>query len=1621
MAEGAALSTTDLFLLMVGLYKLKAPDENADSGEKYWLKDGALRDSEWNLNWFASPQNAWESVRHRDWLIAALAVKIIGENQDFSAISEPMLVSLDLLSDEIKPGMINASEATKQIVVNPKSGYERSFLTALSIGLSKRKSGDQEVVLLGAGMRRRTRVWAPGVEDEALQADVEFFVPFYVAPGTGQSADDLFPGARSICAGISVKRVNGSAIGPDPDAEEHEKKTLAAVRFNFRIPFTLKPKKIDPNDINLQIPSTVPKLPKLPSFWEPGELGTTFEEPVISVQKQQWVAPLKPAKGWEKFKNWEEFVKDFCDSTDGGELLNAPIGPLLVEQASYTSLKDLYGYKEDDKGKPKEDYEAAKKEFAETLQLLNKFWEVKAPDEPEEEEETPPAPNERKLGGLLVTLGLLEGKRKKDHYEYSTRDLDKLTVWDVLNGLFAELDGFPLYIGGVEREDKGKRMAIALAAQASQTDPRKQYFGLVGLAYDIPVKTVSENDPKAEDGDANAARITLDADQFTKDHSILIIDDEEDEANAPPPKKPEEAKDKEKEKSTVEVKLHLGKWFNGETLDDNWFRRLLPPVKSDDDAVPKRKAPLPGLRLLPFRRVQSDDNTQQVFSLAPRLDLLSLGFDVKGTTEKGLTFLQFNKGPLAYFGLGAVEVRLSLLTSSDRIAFGFGIKLKNLRLSFGRPLEEEEEDQKKDDGTGDILKSLKVLLGEDDWVVSAAPKKPKERTVKTRLGATKKDMFSLSFGYLMPLSEGHNGTLDIQLYDQKGKRGGTVFIPLDRRIEPVYLKHIGIGLKGIENTELGKGLREGAELTLEITGGLRFPSFELGLIGARITMSLTKPRTSTVSLDGLDISMKIGPAIISGSFLKQGVEFAGLLTIDLPKFSIGAMGFYGPLLAFKMTPPEAVINELKSSKLHPDLRAMFDKEENKPAYDKLNLRRFEDGHWELDAKDGRRYLIFEDDGKLQVYSPDKTFFFFGMVNAAAGGGGVRIGPIEITGIAAGFGIHRRIKIPAIEEVAEFPFVKMVMGEGGYQKKSDSLDVRQQLGKPAKDPVSVLEDMKDWLIGERGQYFGCAGVRFTIATTVDCFGLLIIQAGNEFELTLLGLARFKHPREVTAKAICYVELQLLMTIKPNEGVFKLQALLTSNSWIINQDCRLTGGFALFVWFDGKHKGDFVISLGGYHPRFQRPDHYPVVPRLGLNWPITPGLTIKGGAYLAVTSSCFMLGGKLEAMFQSGRLSVMFTFYFDAVIAWSPFHFEYDIGVSLRAEFATAIYTLKVTLSTTIKMWGPPVGGVVRIDWTVISKDIPFGASREEAKPQLINSWAQFCRSFLNASEADKKAAEKPVTISPVVRANLAAGRYNASNPSAPERQNAQPKRATDPWQVRADELVLAASTAVPVNALNVGSVKTNSPPAGVQERDLTGKSLLVPKPVVLDETKKQHVKKYADPLGVHPMGKTLQSVLNVTIVRDDVSATRAVDLTDWTIEEETGSLPAALWDAAKPDSKHPPEPSAKLIADCITGLKRLKPPDGQRGQQVRLSKSEITWERLHTEPPVAKSGASHELPSKTRARNVQSAMADKQAEQKRVADALAAVGFDLAFNPDGQPAIRFRELQAEPLAGAVATR
>jgi hypothetical protein len=331
-------------------------------------------------------------------------------------------------------------------------------------------------------------------------------------------------------------------------------------------------------------------------------------------------------------------------------------------------------------------------------------------------------------------------------------------------------------------------------------------------------------------------------------------------------------------------------------------------------------------------------------------------------------------------------------------------------------------------------------------------------------------------------------------------------------------------------------------------------------------------------------------------------------------------------------------------------------------------------------------------------------------------------------------------------------------------------------------------------------------------------------------------------------------------------------------------------------------------------------------------------------------------------------------------------------------------------------------VVHVDLAVISFDIDFGTPKPKL-PELVTSWQQFCHDFLNLSGSDTTAVNNPVAAFPIVQASLAAGRNNLSNLPNSRRDKPLDKRDDDLWIVRGDELELAAATVVPVANVNIGKatnantglLQGNNTPDGVQDRSHTGKPVMVARPLTLESKGLLRSNKPAPKLSVHPMGKTLGSVLNVTVIKDELSVARPLEMTGWTMKEEVSALPAALWDPAKPNLR-PSEPSAKVIPECITGIKSLKPPSGKLGKQV--VPPPLDWHKLDVFR-VERSTTAQEIPAASRTRNLQTTMAEKQDDQKKVVAALAAAGFTLTSQAPAPADVRFRELLADPLAGAVA--
>lgn len=501
-----------------------------------------------------------------------------------------------------------------------------------------------------------------------------------------------------------------------------------------------------------------------------------------------------------------------------------------------------------------------------------------------------------------------------------------------------------------------------------------------------------------------------------------------------------------------------------------------------------------------------------------------------------------------------------------------------------------------------------------------------------------------------------------------------------------------------------------------------------------------------------------------------------------------------------------------------------------------------------------------------------SLFLFAALRAPLGGHPA----FFITGLAGGFSFNRSLKLPSIEEVHKFPLVKGVV-DGSFSE--------------GEDPGGALQKLADVVKPEIGQYWVAAGITFSTFKLLDSAALLFLRFGREWELALIGLSRASLPPEVPRHlALAYIELAFKVSIRPADGVVSAEAQLTPNSYVITRECKLTGGFAFYLWFadvpaDGYtiRGGDFVVTLGGYHPAFQRPKHYPDVPRLGFSWLIGSTVSIGGGAYFALVPTAVMAGGYLRVTFQSGPLRAWLEAYANFLVEWKPFYYEASIGVSVGVAFQTTVLgitiTLKVELGADLELAGPPTHGRARVHWWVVSFTIPFGEGKTATDDNNL-SWAAFEKSFLPS----------PHTAVPRLRA-AAAGKDDDRYPREGQQvvklgAEAGLLRQGEEWVMR-PLFSLRVETAVPTHTLVVDASETTLGGATV---------------------------------GVRPMGMTagLNVPVTVTVKGPDGKAVN-LKARGVTLEGVKSGAPSALWSREPLNRTKAPDPAKMVVEGALVGL------------------------------------------------------------------------------------------------------
>lgn len=473
-----------------------------------------------------------------------------------------------------------------------------------------------------------------------------------------------------------------------------------------------------------------------------------------------------------------------------------------------------------------------------------------------------------------------------------------------------------------------------------------------------------------------------------------------------------------------------------------------------------------------------------------------------------------------------------------------------------------------------------------------------------------------------------------------------------------------------------------------------------------------------------------------------------------------------------------------------------------------------------------------------------SFFAFVMLDYAFGGPPC----FYITGLAAGFGVNRRILLPQLKEVESFPFIAAVRGKHARIRPDSSV-------------AEVLEHLSDVIEPCEDLYFLTAGVRFTSFGMVESVAIVNIAFGKKLECSLLGISEISIPPG-SGNPIAYGCLNLRAVFAPEDGILLMEGALSDHTYLLSRDCRVSGGFAFYSWFSGEYAGDFVITVGGYAPGYDR-GHYPAVDRVKVCWIINKNLDIKGEAYFALASNGLMAGGRLELNFRMGKLRAWCCAYADFFIRFKPFYYEIGIGVSVgisyRLDFLFIHHTFSLEMGADLCLWGPEFAGIAHVKWHILSFTIRFNTGG--SKPALL-TYPEFAADFLpdygGGIQGEQLEGEKRARL--LIEDGLL----------GTAREVRQGREVTV-YYVEGGSLSMKVETAMPIEQLRVNGEETSCGPV----------------------------------CGILPMGlKELHGRLEVTLSGDGGAS--------FTGRPLLKNLPRAVWDTGVPDQQ------ADLMRDCWMG-------------------------------------------------------------------------------------------------------
>lgn len=256
----------------------------------------------------------------------------------------------------------------------------------------------------------------------------------------------------------------------------------------------------------------------------------------------------------------------------------------------------------------------------------------------------------------------------------------------------------------------------------------------------------------------------------------------------------------------------------------------------------------------------------------------------------------------------------------------------------------------------------------------------------------------------------------------------------------------------------------------------------------------------------------------------------------------------------------------------------------------------------------------------------------------------------LSGLGGLIGIHRTINVEALRDGV----------------KNNAIDHILFPEDVIANITQIITDLRNIFPPKRDQFIIglMAKITWGVPTLVSIEFGLAVEFANPVRIAILGVVKVVIPTEEAA--ILRLQINFIGIIDFERGALEFDASLYNSKLLT---FTLEGDMA--VRLKWKKPLGFVMSMGGFHPAYEAPQHLNLRPMTRLTLtilPDNPRLILT--SYFAITSNTVQFGAAIDFYFKVSKFKVIGYFGFDVLFQFSPFMFIASIRAGVEVKLGSS---------------------------------------------------------------------------------------------------------------------------------------------------------------------------------------------------------------------------------------------------------------------------------------------------------------------------------------------------------------